>query len=148
MTDTLGRVIYFNYDGNNNLTSIAQNWNGWWRTMVSFGWGSNLPMDVSSLSGALVVGTYQGDSIPVLRQVGFLDGSYYTFDYSAVGQVNMIRRKTYDNIERSHLAYDYDSSNNDCPRITQTRVAAGNWTGVNGMPAEVATQFDAATDKS
>ncbi|MGH9970022.1 MAG: DUF4214 domain-containing protein [Pyrinomonadaceae bacterium] len=148
VTDTLGRIFYFSYDVNNNLNSITQNWSGWWRTMASFGWGASHIMNVSSLTGVAVVGTYQGESIPVLRQVGLLDGSYYTFEYTGAAQVNMIRRYTYDNVQRSYMAYDYDNPNNDCPRITQTRVWAENWTGVNGVPTEVATQFSLPGDGS
>ncbi len=83
ITDTLGRVITFNYDGNANLISIAQSWAGQpqphpWAT---FGWGTvtmqpNLPE---------VVGTYNGETIPVLTQVGLADGSYDTFGYNSNG---------------------------------------------------------------
>jgi YD repeat-containing protein len=150
ITDTLGRVVTFNYDGNANLLSITQTWNGqtpphYWAT---FSWGPALSMNVSGFSGASVVNTYTGESIPVLRQVGLDDGSYYAFEYTGAGQVNMIRRYTSDNIERSHTAYDYDNSPSDCPRITQTRVWALDWTGVNGVPSEVATQYDLPGDGS
>ena len=38
ITDTLGRVINFNYDGSANLTSITQSWNGTSHTWATFGW--------------------------------------------------------------------------------------------------------------
>ncbi len=37
-SDTLGRVITFNYDSNANLLSITQLWNGQPHIWVSFGW--------------------------------------------------------------------------------------------------------------
>jgi YD repeat-containing protein len=148
ISDTLGRVLNFNYDGNSNLSSITQNWNGGWHTWASFGWGSPHTMQTSGFSGASVVGTYNGESIPVLRQVGLDDGSYYTFEYTGAGQVNVIRRYTYDNAQRSYLAYDYTSPTNDSPRLWQSRVWAQNWTGVNGVPSEVATQFSEPGDGS
>ncbi|HVS20693.1 MAG TPA: DUF4214 domain-containing protein, partial [Pyrinomonadaceae bacterium] len=40
ITDTLGRVITFNYDGNSNLISITQPWNGATHTWATFGWTS------------------------------------------------------------------------------------------------------------
>jgi hypothetical protein len=43
--------------------------------------------------------------------------------------------------------FDYDSATNDCPRLNQTRVWAESWTGINGVPAEVTTQFAVEGDK-
>lgn len=140
ITDTLGRVIYFNSDGNGNLTSITQYTGGGWHTWATFGWTAPLSMGVSTMSG--VVGTYHGESVPVLRQVNLMDGSYYTFEYTGVGQVNIIRRYASDNSQQSYVVYDYDGATTDCPRIYQTRVWASGWNGSPGVPGEVATQFD------
>lgn len=140
ITDTLGRVIYFNNDGNGNLSSITQYTGSGWQTWASFGWGSPNTMSVSGMSG--VVGTYQGEAVPVLRSVNLMDGSYHTFDYTGAGQVYVIRRYAYDNSQQSYVAYDYESATTDCPRIYQTRVWAAGWNGSPGVPGEVATQFD------
>jgi hypothetical protein len=148
ITDTLGRVINFIYDGNANLSSIAQNWNGNWHYLATFGFGASLSMNVSGFTGTSVVGTYTGEQIPVLRQVGLADGTYYTFDYSAAGQVSLIRHYRSDNYSNNYVAYDYDNSASDCPRITQTRVWADSWTGSNGVPYEVTTQFNLPGDGS
>ena len=40
ITDTLGRTITFNYDGNANLLSITDVWNGQTHTWATFGWGT------------------------------------------------------------------------------------------------------------
>jgi hypothetical protein len=119
VTDTLNRTLNFNLDSNGNLLSITQSWNGGAQThtWATFGWGAAFAMNVGGFTGTSVIGTYTGESIPVLRQVGLDDGSYYTFEYNATGQVNMIRRFTSDAIQRSYTAYDYDNSASDCPRL-------------------------------
>ena len=144
ITDTLGRVITFNYDGNANLISITQTWAAQTHTWATFGWG-NLSMQ-PTLPG--VVGTHSGEVIPVLTQVGLDDGSHYTFEYNANGQVNLIRRYTSDNVQRSYMGYDYAPSADGSPRLTGQRVWAENWTGVNGVPNEVVTQFSDPGDGS
>jgi len=141
ITDTLNRTITFIYDGYNNVTSITQTWSGTTHTWATFSWGSNLTMDTTGFTGINVVGTHNGESIPVLRQVSLDDGSYYTFDYSGAAQVTTIHRYTSDNVQRAYTAYNYDGSNSDCPRITASRVWAESWTGINGLPSEVTTQF-------
>jgi YD repeat-containing protein len=135
ITDTLGRVITFNYDGNSNPISITQN--GRPEPWVTFGWGATPPMQPPA--GA--VGTYQNEVIPVLTQVGLADGSRYNFEYTSLGQVNMIRRYTSDNAQRSYTAYNYASAANDSPRISATRVWADYWSDQNNVPHEVVTQF-------
>ncbi len=140
LTDTLGRTIAFNYDVNANISIIKQTLAGQSQphTWISFSWGTQTMHPNFALP---VVGTYDNETIPVLTQVGFDDGSYYTFDYSGVGQVTTIHRHTSDNIQRAYTAYNYDGSNSDCPRITASRVWAESWTGINGLPSEVTTQF-------
>src|SRR5205807_8344808 len=139
--DTLNREIDFHYDGYNNLTSITQTWSGTTHTWATFSWGANLTMDTTGFTGINVVGTHNGESIPVLRQVSLDDGSYYTFDYSGAAQVTTIHRYTSDNVQRAYTAYNYDGSNSDCPRITAARVWADAWTGINGLLSELTTQF-------
>jgi len=144
ITDTLGHVITFNYDGNANLISITQPWGGQTHTWATFGWG-NLSMQ-PNLPG--VVGTHSGDVIPVLVQVGLADGSLCAFAYNANGQVNLVRRYTSDNAQRSYMGYDYALSADGSPRLTGQRVWAENWTGGNGIPNEVATYFGDPSDGS
>src|SRR5437588_4287666 len=141
ITDTLNRTITFIYDGYNNVTSITQTWSGTTHTWATFSWGSNLTMDTTGFSGINVVGTHNGESIPVLRQVSLDDGSYYTFDYSGAALVTTIHRYTSDNVQRAYTAYNYDRSNSDCPRITASRVWADPWTGLNGLLSELTKQF-------
>ncbi|HWP53196.1 MAG TPA: hypothetical protein VN476_03635, partial [Pyrinomonadaceae bacterium] len=151
VTDTLGRVFTFNYDGNYNLISITQTWmvNGvsQTHTWATFGWGT-VTMH-PAFSGVEVVGVFDGEVIPVLTQVGLPDGSHYNFEYNSNGQATAIRRYTDDNptgttqgdLERTYTTYNYDTPAADCPRITLSSLWADNWSGVAGVPLEVPTYF-------
>jgi YD repeat-containing protein len=147
--DTLARTITFNYDTNANLISITQSWtvNGVAtpHTWVSFGWDTQTLQ--TSFSGVSVVGTSNAFTIPVLKQVGFDDSTYCKFLYNSAGQVTRITHYASDsnpltdNHPRNYTTYDYQSTADDCPRISATRVWAENWTGINGVPNEVVTQY-------
>lgn len=150
VTDTLGRAITFNYDANANLSSITQTWSGQTppHTWASFGW-ENLTMQ-PTLSG--VVGTHSGETIPVLKMVGFDDGTYTKFLYNGNGQVTRITQyasdsnPATDNHPRNYTAFDYNAATNDCPRLTAMRSWAEYWTGLNGVPNEVTTTFSVEGD--
>ena len=144
ITDTLGRVITFNYDGDANLLSITQAWNGqsshqW----VSFGW-STRNMQSSFTSGA-VVGTTNGALLPVVTQVALNDTSRFTFDYTNSLQVSVIRNY-FGETERSAISFGYETPAGDAPRLFSSSVSAQNWTGVNGVPAQITTQYSVAGD--
>ncbi|HVI72250.1 MAG TPA: DUF4214 domain-containing protein, partial [Pyrinomonadaceae bacterium] len=139
VTDTLGRVITFNYDSNANLLSITQAWNGqpshqW----VSFGWGTRTMQ--ASFSGAAVVGTANGQQLPVITQVALNDTSHFTFDYTNSLQVSAIRNY-FGAMERNATTFTYETPGSDVPRLLDSRVSALNWTGVNGVPAQLITQY-------
>jgi YD repeat-containing protein len=148
--DTLARTITCNYDTNANLLSITQSWtvNGapTTHTWASFGWTTTTVQP--SFSGVMAVGASSPAIIPVLSQVGLDDGSHYTFEYNTLGQVNPIRSYRSDNVQRAYTAYDYDTPADDCPRLIDTHVWAENWTGLNGVPQEVATIYGAPGDGS
>jgi YD repeat-containing protein len=141
--DTLARAITFNYDTNANLLSITQSWtlNGSTQThnWATFGWTTKTIQP--SFSGVMVVGATNGYTFPVITQVGLADGSHYTFEYNSSGQVNPIRSYRSDNVQRAYTAYDYDAPADDCPRLIDTHTWAENWTGINGVPQEVATNY-------
>jgi hypothetical protein len=144
ITDTLGRVINFNYDIKANLISITQSWNGqpshqW----ASFVW-SNRTMQ-SSFSGAAVVGTMNGSVVPVITQVSLNDTSYFTFDYNNSLQVTAIGNY-FGTTELSVTTFTYETPGSDVPRLLDSRVSAQNWTGINGVPSQVITQYNVAAD--
>jgi YD repeat-containing protein len=141
--DTLGRLITFNYDSYANLISITQAWNGqpshqW----VSFGWSTrNMQY---SFADAAVIGLKNGTPVPVITQVALNDTSYFTFDYTNPLQVSQIRNY-FGAIERNATTFGYDTAG-DIPRLSSSSVSAQNWTGVNGVPAQVTTQYSVAGD--
>ena len=145
ITDTLGRIITFNYDSNANLLSITQAWNGqpshqW----ASFGWGTrNMQSSFSANVG--VVGTVNGLTHPVVTQVALNDTSHYTFEYTNALQVSVIRNY-FGAVERNATVFTYDNAAGDVPRLIDSRVSAQNWTGLNGVPSQVITQYSMAAD--
>jgi len=144
ITDTLGRIITFNYDSNANLISITQTWNGQpTHQWVSFGWSTRTMQ--SSFSGVTVVGTANGSVVPVITQVSLNDTSYFTFDYNNSLQVTAIRNY-FGAVERNATTFTYDTPSSDAPRLLDSRVSAQNWTGVNGVPSQVITQYSVAGD--
>ncbi|HEY8188612.1 MAG TPA: DUF4214 domain-containing protein, partial [Pyrinomonadaceae bacterium] len=155
IVDTLARTITFNYDGNANLLSITQTWHRdllgggqttETHTWASFGWTTTTIQP--NFSGALITGVANGQSLPVLAMVGLDDGSYYKFAYTNWNSGQVARITHYasdsnpalDNHERAHIAFDYLAAD-DSTRLTAARLAAENWTGINGVPSEVTTQF-------
>jgi YD repeat-containing protein len=144
ITDTLGRVITFNYDVNANLISITQAWSGqpshqW----VGFNWGTRNMQ--SSFSGAAVIGPKNGTSLPVITQVTLNDTSHFTFDYNNSLQVYLVR-KYFGALQRSEITFTYETPGSDVPRLTDSRISAHNWTGINGVPSQVITQYSIAGD--
>ncbi|HKR20961.1 MAG TPA: DUF4214 domain-containing protein, partial [Pyrinomonadaceae bacterium] len=142
ITDTLGRVINFNYDVNANLISITQSWNGqpshqW----VGFNWGTRNMQ--ASFSG--VVGPKNGTLLPVITQVTLNDTSHFTFDYNNSLQVYLIR-KYFGPLQRSETTFTYETPAGDVPRLTDSRISAHNWTGINGVPSQVITTYTVAGD--
>ena len=80
--------------------------------------------------------------IPVISQVSLsADGSTFYFDYTNTLQVSAITRKSFDDVQRSQLAFTYDAPTDDVPRLTDSNVSASNWTGINSVPAQVTTHF-------
>jgi YD repeat-containing protein len=144
ISDTLGRVINFNYDSNANLISLTQAWNGqpahqW----VSFGWSTRTMQ--SSFTSGVVIGTANGTVLPVITQVVLNDTSHYTFDYTNSLQVSVIRNY-FGAAERNAVSFTYETPAGDVPRLLDSRVSARNWTGVNGVPAQVITTYSVAGD--
>src|SRR6185503_7417028 len=73
------------------------------------------------------------------------DTSYFTFEYTNSLQVSAIRNY-FGGLERNATTFAYDTAAGDVPRLTSSSVSAQNWTGVNGVPAQVTTQYGVADD--
>jgi YD repeat-containing protein len=146
VTETLGRVITFNYDGNANLLSITQSWAGqpshqW----VGFSWSTRSMQ--STFSSAEIVGTNVGASLPVIVQVSLNDTSYFTFEYTNALQISAIRNY-FGATERNATLFTYGTSTGDTPRLSDKRLSARNWTGYNNVPSQVITTYSVAGDGS
>jgi RHS repeat-associated protein len=145
VVDTLGRTVNFNYDGNQNLASITQIWNGAQHTWASFAYASvylqgNFP--------GLSVNAPNNSYITVLKQVWQHDGSRHEFDYTSWGQVNRITKHAADGHTLNYTSYNLPVNSGwgqtDCPRFTERRDWAESWN--NG--AEAVTSYAVAGDGS
>src|SRR5207248_6825689 len=74
VVDTLGRVITFNYDGANYLTSITQQSNGQNHTWASFEYYPAAEIH-TDFQGLTVLGPQNGSTIKVLSKVTLDDDS-------------------------------------------------------------------------
>ena len=125
ITDTLGRQIFFNYDGNFRLVTISQVRTGLAHVLVSFGYEN---VSFSPSFPGLNVFSPGGPTIPVLTQVGFADGTRFNFEYTAFGQVNKIRRHVADNRLISYVRYNMGTgAHTDCPRFSEEWIWAEHW---------------------
>jgi YD repeat-containing protein len=77
--------------------------------------------------------------------VALNDTSYFTFDYTNSLQVSQIKNY-FGAVERNATAFTYETPAGDVPRLTSSSVSAQNWSGVNGVPAQITTQYSVAGD--
>lgn len=144
--DTLDRVIFFDYDTNNNLQAIRQNWAG----PVSHLWATFEYAEVyvaPAFGGGLQVNGPNNSNTAVLSRVNLHDGTYFTFEYNtAFAQVNRINRYAADGHLLAYTSYGLSSSagQTECPRVTDRRDWAENWNNGN----EAVTAYSVATDSS
>ncbi|HKY45819.1 MAG TPA: hypothetical protein VJM50_22195, partial [Pyrinomonadaceae bacterium] len=145
ITDTLGRVIYFDYDGNNNLQAIRQTWAG-----VPHLWATFEYVEVwvaPAFGGGLQVNGPNNSNTAVLNRVNLHDGTYFTFEYNtAFAQVKRINRHAADGHQLSYTSYNMSSGagQTECPRFTERRDWAEYWNQGN----EVVTTYGVAPDNS
>ncbi|HYY41725.1 MAG TPA: hypothetical protein VE775_03270, partial [Pyrinomonadaceae bacterium] len=158
VVDTLGRTLSFTYDAYNKPLTIEQTWqrevlSGTQTTMqtethtwATFGY-SNLTIQ-TNFPGLTLAGSTNGQTIPVLTQVGTADGTRYNFDYTTYGQVYRITRSTQDDdlvwrprqYVKYNLPLDASAAQTDCPRFTERRDWASNWHGDNGDTVATAAE--------
>lgn len=139
IVDTLGRVITFNYDGSNNLTSITQLWNGQAHQWASFEYYpvATLQTNFQNLT------TVGPPTVRELSKVTLNDDSRYEFDYTSWGQIWKVRSHAADGHLLNYRAYNLpgdQSPQTDCPRFTERRDWAENWNrslpnGLSGLPS-------------
>jgi RHS repeat-associated protein len=131
LTDTLSRVVNFNYDGNNNLDTITQLWGTTPHTWVEFNYAT-VPMSFN-FSGLTAYGATNNVDQTVLSNIVFPEIASYHFDYNSYGQVYQIRHKAPDGHELEHTFYNLNNpgTQTDCPRFTERRDYAQNWNNGN-----------------
>jgi RHS repeat-associated protein len=142
VTDTLGRVLNFNYNTDNNLHTITQMWGASPHTLVTFVYTTvDMSFNFPSLN---VFGATSGGSQTVLDFIAFPENTSYHFDYNSYGQVYQIRHKAPDDHELEHTRYNNDApsgAQTDCPRFTERRDYAQDWNG----GAEAVTTYSVTT---
>lgn len=135
ITDTLNRVITFNYI-NGWLDKITQVWKQGSPSPVTHQWARFEYADKTidtNFPGLTVYGPADGVNIKTLTKVRFADESCYEFTYTSWGQVwkvtklaadgSVLNYRTYDLPQTGTLAHD------DCPRFTVRKDWAKYWNG-------------------
>jgi Fibronectin type III domain len=155
ITDTLGRVLTFNYDGTTNeLTSISQVWNQSVQNPPRHYWArfyyAEVPIDINFKPGIGVIGPTDGAHPRMLTQVKIADNSHFDFTYTSWGQVWKITNVAPDdtsilNYRSYNLPKDGVLEHDDCPRFTIRNDWARYWNGdIEGTP-DAAGQEEAHT---
>lgn len=133
ITDTLGRVIDFNYS-NGSLTSITQQWlaspnppHKW----AQFEYADKL-IHVN-FPTKTTYGAQENNNVKTLTKVTLADDSYFVFDYTSWGQMYEIRSYAPDttllNSRRYNLPLNANQAHEDCPRFTERYDWAKYWNG-------------------
>ncbi len=130
ITDTLGRVITFNYGAYNDLQTITQTWEGVTKTLVTFSYDNNFQI-FTNFPGLTLNNITNGAYEPVLYQVDLIDGTRYNFQYNTYGQVTRIELRG-GSFLRSYVSYNLPANvaagaQSDCPRFTQRTDWAYDW---------------------
>jgi RHS repeat-associated protein len=138
ITDTLGRVIQFNYDANYRLTSITApgfsgtSQNPVTRTLVQFDYQT---VTTSGTFSGLTVERSTGGSITTLKHITFpATGTGYMPSYSIYGVVTSMSARRQmgisqpDGIESNKVAFNYPTTGpiSDAPAFTQRTETATN----------------------
>lgn len=129
ITDTLGRVLNFVYDGNYHLTDITQTWAGQSHLWAHFDYTT------ISISTSFTGGIYYVDgpsTTPVLSRIITNDGARYTFVYNSYGQATHFWRYGQEDNPRAAVGYLMDLPSGgltDCPRPYLCGEWAFDWLG-------------------
>jgi YD repeat-containing protein len=139
ITETLGRIVRFNYDGSNRLTSITQNWGSGTHTYATFTY-DNVTIQ-TNFPGLDMVGATNGTTISALSRVNMADGKVYAFEYNTYAQVRTIRCFAPNSANPGSFPDDYtllssisydlppdaDAQQSDCPRFSSRTDWAKDW---------------------
>lgn len=121
VTDTVGRVITFNYDGAGRLVSLTQGTKTW----ATFGWNTAYVLNYA-FSLAVQDSPASGSVLNVLTSCQLANGVSYQYLYGDWGIVNRIEYRSNTNSLRSYYSYNFPSATtalNDAPTYTQESVS-------------------------
>lgn len=142
ITDTLGRVLNYNYVTNSSgklqLHTITQSINGATFTWATFAWGT-VALNYSFASGLTVSADTPTNTtvINVLTSCTLPNGTYYSFSYGDWGIVNEIDYFSKTGVKRSYQKYNLPLASSgalsDVPTYTQETISpdgttTSNWT--------------------
>lgn len=131
VTDTLSRVVTFNYDSGGFPTTIKQNWkndNGGGSTTLDHTWATfsytTKTVDIAFDNGLTPYGAFDDQVIKVLDKIEKADGSYTKFEYNTYLQVKKIRNYSDNDTELNYTYTNLETVGGnplDCPRMTSTK---------------------------
>jgi YD repeat-containing protein len=161
VTDTLGRVITFNYDADGYLKEITQTWRreteagGTTQTVTETHYWARFTyaiqaVDINFDANLTPLGAQDGQSVKVLKRVTLDDDSYVVFNYTTWGQVYQVANYAKDTGLLKYISLglplDATQPQGDCPRPTERRDWAAYWNGdTDGAGAaseEAVTTYD------
>jgi RHS repeat-associated protein len=136
ITDTLGRVITFNYDGSNRLSTITQALHpSGTKTYATFQWTTKYGSGYVwyNFSGLAVNGAPDlNTTLNVLSGCTYPNGTGYRFTYGDWGIINKIETLSSNGTTRSYFSYNYPTAGaaqNDAPTYTQQTISPDGGTG-------------------
>ncbi len=130
ISDSLGRVITFNYDSSNRLTSLSQLVHpSGSKTYVTFQWGTKYGGGYAwyNFSGLTVSGAPDLNTpLNVLIGCTYPNNTGYRFTYGDWGIINKIETLSSTSLTRRYISYDYPSAATvltDAPTYTHQTVS-------------------------
>jgi len=137
VTDTLGRIITFTYDGSNRLTEVKQGT----QTYATFTWGTH-PLNYNFAPSLTVNAPTNGTQLNVVTKVTLANSLAYDFTWADWGMVNQVTVRNPNGSARSYVRYDLPSATSqqdDSPGF------GNQFRSENGSP-EVAWPFSFTKD--
>ena len=137
VSDSLGRVINFNYDGSAHLTSLTQALHpSGTKTYATFTWGAPYASNQTWYSFApslTVQGTPTPSQITVLTGCTYPNSTGYRFTYGDWGIITKIENLSATGVTRSYVSYNYPLASQgaltDAPAYTQQAISPDGTAG-------------------
>ena len=153
VTDTLGRMIQFNYDSSNRLTSLTQALHpSGSKTLVTFSWGSMALNYAFASSLAVNNSPASGTSVSVVTACTYPNGTGYRFTYGDWGIITKIENLSSAGTTRSYVSYNFPLASAgtlaDAPAYTQETVSPDGSTTSTWNYAVTKTGVGAVTSMS